>query len=570
MSFHERLSRFIEENQKSTLLLSHLEPCLEERDFGKSKCKKTHAFYETTLRSFVPVKEFANLGISATCAPLFTRGLPCLYCKEDRSLFFLEKEWRDLTLLKRRALDKTLWSLYANKEILSQTIVLVSWVVPGGVGDYYAAVETARVLKRKEPSWDIHLVVVSHRDASLSHADSDFLTLHSVVYDTKSSYFAPKSSWTQELLALFSRSDLILQIPMYYPPLSKVCSLLSKSSLPIVDLVREYGFIFSRWLSCPNLAKSMGLHGLEMGIFIKEVSYDEKVFLRLIRRLRVGKKFKEQRPFFAYLITGHGYEAFLHAILTYTDGESRGIDLYVHQMAWYLMHFDTIRETIASYGISKVIFHTAEKTQTISLSGKGKSLRLIHTGVLSHEEFESLLLFCDPFVGCRGDQSFSEMVSADKVYFYDGLQHAVDFLKDLVSLCNYYLPDHPSTLAYLRLFLSNMAHLWKEDARAWVDEEYFAFPGDESAEQIGKKMGMLLKDPSTTEGMLALNCLLKERHDLSPHLTAMVKRALIHKEFPDIAQKEEEMVQRLLQGKKDFSSTIRAIRRLIAPIKASY
>ncbi len=552
MSFHERLAKFVQENKKDLSL------------------SKTKDFIEEAIRSFVSIEEFVSLNISLACYPLFARNLPCLYYKEDPSIICLKGEFQNLPLLKRRALDKALWSLYANKEAPCGKIVLLSWVVPGGIGDYYAAVETARILKKAESSWDIHLVVISHKEAHLPKDLSELVSFHSIVYDAQKSYFAPEASWTKELLEIFSKSDLILQIPMYYPPLSAAYELLSKnSSLPRVDLVRQYGFIASDWLSPPPLAKSMGLHGLEMGIFTKEVSFDEKIFSSLMQRLRLSHHFKESRPFFAYLVTGEGCEAFLHAVLTYTEDDPRAIDLYVHEMGWYLIHFDKIRRAIGCYGISEVIFHTSEKTKTIPLSGRGKSLRLVHTGPLGHAEFKSLLLFCDTFAACRGDQSFSEMVCAEKVYFYDGLLHAADFLKDLVALCRHYLPNYPSTVEYLRLFLSNMAHLWQQDPREWVDEEFFAFSYPGSPEIVGKKMGALLKDHSTKEGVFKLNCLLKQRHDVSPHLIAMVKRALIHKKFPRIAEKEEKLVQSLLSGETTFSSMVLGLLRLLSRLKES-
>jgi hypothetical protein len=559
MSFHEQFSLFLEKKKRENFLATE-KKSLEEsiRQINEIDERRTSAFYEEELKSFLSLGDFRKLRLPLSTYPVFIRKLPRFYCRKDPSRTCLKSEFLDLDLLKRRLLDKVLFSLYEKKEMAPAKICLISWVFPGGVGDYYATIEAAKVLKENIPSLEIHLIVVSDRKASLSPPKNNAFSLHTLSYEDR------KEDLPLFSTELFSRAELILQIPMFYPPLSRVQEELLKKSAqpPAFDLVREYGFISSTWLSPPPLSKSMGIDPLEMGIFIKKLKFDESVFVSLMQRLKVILDPKMRRPFFGYLVTERGCEAFLHALLTYTIEDKRGIDLFVHQMGSFLLLFPKIKKALCSYGLSEIVFHTSEKTKTIPLSSSGKSLRLIHTGNLSHEEFQSLLLSCDAFSACRGDQSFSEMVCANKIFFYDGLLHSVNFLKDLVALCQTLLPSYSSTIEYLQLFLKNMAPFWKDDSAEWVEEEFFEYSMELSAEQVGRKMGLLLRKEKTQEGMEKLNHLLKENYDISSYLTGMVKRILLHRRCPDLAQEEQSLVSRVLLEKKFFPSMIRKIRTL--------
>lgn len=553
MSFYEQLAQFIEAKREPTPRL------------GDNLQNEREALtVEESAQALFSFEEFSQLQLPLSSYPHIVKKFPRWYLKEDSSVSLLKNEFQDLSLLKRRLLDKAIWSLYGSREVTGK-IVLVSWVVPGGFGDYYAAIESIRTLHKQMPNVEIHLVAVLGIGETFSSAFDAGISMHQVFYESETT--CPSHIiWPQEVVELFATADFILQIPVYFPPLFAALDM----ALPMrpscaVDLVREYGFIASRWLSPPPLAKSMGIHPLEMGIFIKELSFSKKAFTSLMDRLQIACGEKESRAFFGYLVTEEGCIAFLYALLTYMSEDTKDIDLYVHQMAVYLMQWEKMREDLEMFGISELIFHSLSKSLTVPLRGKKrrKRLRIIHTGAMSHEEFQSLLLYSEDFVACRGNQSFSEIVSAGKIFFYDGLLHTADFLKDLVALCNACLPEYPKTGEYLRLFLSNMAHFWKEDRREWVEEEYFEYPNDLTPKQVGKRMGTLLKDPETKMGIHKLNLLLKERHNVACHLTAMVKRALVVQRYPLLAQREEKLILDFIEEKKSFSSMIVELRHLL-------
>src|SRR5690606_30664930 len=92
---------------------------------------------------------------------------------------------------------------------------------------------------------------------------------------------------------------------------------------------------------------------------------------------------------------------------------------------------------------------------------------------ITQSDFRALLALSGEWVAVRGDQSFSEVISQGKAFFYDGRDHARYFIKDLVAIAENRIGGHPTTLACIRGMAQGFAYRIPVQEGEWVDETYF-------------------------------------------------------------------------------------------------
>lgn len=338
----------------------------------------------------------------------------------------------------------------------SGSIVLFTWVMADGLGDWSAQMAAADVIKEAYPDLDVRLVtIISETEkASFSHPH---YPMHLFRYGEK----VPP-----ELL----KASLVIQIPTYYPDWETI-----KPSNSIT--IGEYGFIDSEWFHPQSDALCMGLNSLEKGLLFGKTPAP----LPLV-----------PHQYFAYLASERGYAVYLHALLASLKQQSFDITLYAANPLPLLKVLET--EDFRGYGLSKILFSDGDHQSKKTLAAEGKTLRIFCKKTLPHAETQRLMLSSQPFVGCRGDRSFTEVVAANKLFFYDPRTYMRPFIHDLLDIVSHYLFPYPSLSAYIKTFLNTTT----------------------PAKILGHEISELLLDPTTSIGMQKLNALLKEEFTFNP------------------------------------------------------
>ena len=305
----------------------------------------------------------------------------------------------------------------------------------------------------------------------------------------------------------------------------------------------------------------MGLHFLEKGILIRESPPSGELENQWLKE-RLHEK---NRFFLAYLSGSSSIYVYLHALLKSLEADRKDIDLCVPDAAKLIAYFDErLKQRKGpldkSYGLGTVELHLGEAMAAQKIESSGKTLRILCSESLSSKDFQRLVQLSSGFVGCRGNQSFSETISAQKGFFYDAKSHSRYFLKDLLALAENRIANHRSTLGILRLTMKLLEMQLQEDSGEWIDE--LSFQQEEKIDllEAAESIGEFLKDPDTFIGFRKLGKILCSEYSCNSFLIQMVQRAVCHHRQPEIAQLEEQEVSRFANTKQSLTSLIEHLR----------
>lgn len=575
--FHSELLSFLSENCQKQIAKEGLEPDSDVllksllKDLSPSSADKPlplseiidnyqHLFgskgpvhIEKTLMESLPAKDFMSLSLSRYY-PRIYRGLPRLYAREQASKSYIKREFTHLASLKKQALNKALYSLYSKMPAKGR-VTLFTWVINDGLGDFVAATEVLHLLKGRFPELDLCFVGLIQEKA-LPHLTLPKSSI-AIPYEKE----CPLNLITEEALALLRSSDLILQLPTYYPHTNDLLQLLKSMEgecpAPKMECVGEYGFLESNWFHPKSENYSLGLHFLEKGILIRkpcQATWDD------VSNVQLKRWRSPQNAFYlAYLATPIGGAIYLHSLLKSLENEAQDIDLCVPDLRWFFEFSEKQAQANRpllewEMGVASIEIFFEEKTCTIPMAPQGKKVRLLCPGIITQSDFRALLALSGDWVAIRGNQSFSEAVSQGKAFFYDGRAHGRYFIKDLSALAENRIASYPGTLDCIRGMAHGFLYNIPIQQDEWVDETHFQEL--EEWTSIALKMGLALQEPETLKGYRELNRILSEECSANQFLCHLIQRALYHAHYPEIEKYEREQLTEFVTDRQTFSELI--------------
>ncbi|MBU6446652.1 MAG: hypothetical protein KGQ49_04570, partial [Verrucomicrobia bacterium] len=430
--------------------------------------EKGAAHLEKALSDAFPVKDFIELGMTRTYPKVY-RGLPRVYLKDLPSQSRIQPPFSHLGHLKRQALSRSLFSLYAKVPAKGKA-TLFTWVMRDGQGDFFAGMEVYRMLKTRLPD-------VCMRFVALVPEELEFPLLEGATLIPYKEH-CPVDCLPEAVLQMLKQSDLILQLPTYYPHTSELREALKnrEGAQPKFEAVGEYGFLESPYFHPGSGHYSMGLHFLEKGILTRKpcaASWEDVQNERLKFYRNPANRF-----YLAYLTSPIGGAIYLHSLLKSLENDPLDIDICLPVLGWFFEFYEQQRKLgrdlfAWDLGVSSLEIYFQEQKHTVSLQPSGKKLRLICPGLLSQSDFRALLALSGDWVAVRGNQSFSEAVSQGKAFFYDGRAHAQSFIKDLAAIAENRIGGYPGTLQCIRGMAQGFLYNVSAQDDTWVDENYF-------------------------------------------------------------------------------------------------
>lgn len=520
--------------------------------------------------SSISQNEFNELGLKF---PRIYRGLPRLYHRDDPSRSIIRENFRNLSALKKGLIDRAIVSLYEGVKLKGPfQITLLVWVIPDGLGDWIAAVETAEMIRGAIPEANVQILAVTPR--AIPKISS--IPTQIVHYEKMGTAHA----FTEEQVRMLRESDLILQIPTYFPDtktlLQRVAQLPSLRPAPMIEQIGEYGYLESSWFHPKTENRSMGLHALEKGILIKEIppcEFSDLESQELLESLfgtkgpskeEIGKYRSSHRFHLAYLFSPKGGAIYLHSLLKRWEKEGRDIDLCSPDLGWLIGWIEErqgkgLPIILSQLGVREVEIVLRGNRHVLKIGEKGKRVRIFSPAGLVSSDMKKLIFLSDDWVAVRGDQSFSEAVSAGKSFFYDGREHARYFVKDLAALASNRLSFGPT----LQIFQAmREAFLWNlpEEKGEWVDETHFQREEKRDWEALALEIGASLQNPKSAIGFKKLSKILREEHSFNPFITALVRRRLFHRINPIIGADEGQLLELFGKGAVSFTALVKNLR----------
>lgn len=505
---------------------------------------------EEILHSQIKTEEFVAVNVPPYAMPHLYQRLPSIN-GDGKSLDEIKRPFTNLAILKRHIIDKALLSLYETASFpKDKRITLFTYVMEDGLGDYIAQRHALSILK--EEFADIQCIVLAPSQYKLHMQECE---LGSLVHYYDSKEHLHFTHFSEDICRALAEASFLLQIPTFYPYFDQ---LLEKYEINEHQTIGEYGFIDSFWAHPMKTDTCcMGLHFLERGIFIKQMPSLEGIKLSGdVKRKLFGclplNEYRNKKNFaFAYLKTLKGMRVFLHMALTYFSTDEKDLDIAFIDLHDLLLLIKEGQFGIDEYKIKELRISTKDKNYLIPMNSEGKIVRFIELGPLSSDDTKALIVLSQKLVGCRGDQSFSEVVSASCCFFYDGAPHAGPFLQDLAEIAKSRLQEFPKAIAFIEGFIK--AFHFKD--------------GKDGLEEIGKELGTFLLDPGTSQGLMLLNEILQTEYCFNKTLSQIIKRRLLHAQHPEVARNEENLIKEFIDEKESFTSIFERLRVLISDSK---
>lgn len=496
---------------------------------------------------------FLSLGI-IRYFPRMVRGLPRVYLRNDPSQSRVKKHFDHLPSLKRVGSERALFSLYSEIDLgKGDRLTVFTWVMNDGWGDLIAGWEAIRVLGEKFPDLEISWVALVPEGKTAPKLTGRFQP-HWVFYR------GDKADISDDAMSALSASDCILQFPTYYPHTDELKDLLLTPTW--MDL-GEYGFIELDAFHPKSGRWCLGLHCLEKGILIhksKSASFaelkNESLLLSLFGTTAPGPLEEEQylanhHFYLSYLTTVEGGMIYSQALVKAHERDDKDIDCCVPDISWLIDCIEAKRH-LDIQGLKELEIYFAGQKYSASIGERGKKLRIFCPGQIEDDDFRTLVRLSGEFLGVRGDQSFSEAISANKAYFYDGRSHAQHFIQDLSALAENRIGAHRTALTIFRAMRKTLIYHLPIQEGEWVEELYFQ--EKEPLTDLGLQVGLALQDPDSLAGFKKLGRILVEEYSANEFLCHLIQRGFCHRRRPDLARRESLIWDDFFHGRADFAT----------------
>lgn len=547
--YRDHLSRVMRNAEPLELhqILDRYKHLFEKRGPVHLELKMLEAFGE---------KEMKQLGLP----PFYMhRGLPRMYRKSEPALFSkIHPAYAHLPALKRRALNRVLFSLYQSVEVSAQSVItlLVSTEYEKGV-DLSKDVE--EIIQSAFPT----LQITIYHFASPSKKQPD-----------NSNWEGSASQWEQ-----IQRSVLLLQIGEDNQVLSS-----------LFREMKERGIVKNRetFLRHSESSQSLyhvdeqalctGFHFLEAGeLFLKLPEYamleskelKEQLFAQTDISLSDRALYRKKKRFFwADLNSSYAVRMYLEALSVSLKNDSKEIELFFPRLDGLFSYLEEERSSqgdlLRNGKIRRIEIVFDSFYTSIPFRQKGKTIR-IHSSAksISRKDRRWLIQWSEDFVGCSSESELSDAISCNKGFFFDADNEHRYFLQDLLALAESRIPTHQSTLKLLRLFPRAVKKGEESQKCEWIDELSMQEMSTDHPKEVGLEMGEILQDRDTLIGFKRLNRLITEEYSANALLVQMIQRAVFQQMHPCLAEKEQELVFRFIHNRLSLKELVLSLKEKI-------
>jgi hypothetical protein len=531
-----------------------------------------------------------SLKLPLFLVPKIYRKLPRLYHKEFPDTWKIKSNFADLFFLKKHFIDKAVLYLYQpTKKIKPLRIVLFTWVMSDGFGDFFAQQEAASILREEFCDANIDLVVLVHKSSSFPSFHSH-LPLHFVYYSGGKRDGVECEAFSSSLNTILHSADVIIELPTSFPKIDQILTSLPQK--PKYERIGEFGLIDRAWFHPKTPARCMGLHFLEKGIYLnqrlmtkpsrwvdlKDSRIKEILFQKIDPSAEDIEHYQTNRRFnLNYTKSKQGQYRYLHILLKALEHDPKPIDICFSQMDHFIENLETKMKSkdgkyplFEKFHVSCIEICYKGFFSTLKLSKQGKTVRFIHVERLPHEDFLTLFSLTDDLIGCTGDGSFSEALSTGKPFFYDPPYHKRPFLKDLIALMEDRLRDYPACIDFFKNCQRDASLALEDHFGPWVTEDFLEISKQQESDEhlreevICETMGGLLKNPEFATGIKKLRQIIDEEYCFAPILCQLTYRAALHRRFPEIEKKETMILDSFASGEINAKTALKKIQDIFS------
>lgn len=564
---------------KSSIFFEELSSFVEAQNQTADFTSYAISDLETQLSQWIAASSFPS-----TYFQPIIRGLPRQFLRKDINQSKIKPAFCNKHALIRQWLDRPLMTIYS--QFLTSDpihVVLFTWVISDGWGDLFAQFEAARVLLSSFKNIKLTLMTLIEKDRAVPSFEHPF-DQHWIPFSGKINRDLVYQAFSHTQLQHLSEADVILEIPTPFPHMQQVLNQLT--DFPTYIRLGEHSLSDTAYYHPETKARCMGLHFLEKGIFTKEPSSNPSLDNIHLNNAKLQdllfasfpdiKTFQQAHSLqIAYTKTYRGLFLYLTALLTSLEDDVRDIDICFFQMQ-LMIHLIINKfqdpssleyPLLKNWNISRIVIYDQKNQASLFISPKGKIVRLINCAPLNHDDFLQLVSLTDRLIGATGDQSVLEAISSGKPFFFDPPGFKRPFLKDLILIAKKKLPEHPILTQFFQLCFKPL----EQSSAEWIPEDDLPIFQDcigideVSDLAIAKKLGNLLKNPAIIPAFQALKEHLYHSYPLQPILCGLINRAFLLRQQPELAELEENQIQKFLEGSQSLDETLNGFFDILYP-----
>ncbi len=435
------------------------------------------------------------------------------------------------------SIDRALTHLYAPFSPPQETsLVLFTWVIADGLGDFYAQQEATRVLKQAFPKLKITVVTLAHHSKPLPETSTHYV----IRYTGKLNQPIIYEAFSESLQTLLRTADLIVQFPTVFFDLHRYAHPDQISS------IGEHSSTLSAHYHPETGGGSMGLRASEKGIFCKQLPIPDPQTIRMLHPELDNDTVLHTHTFnCAYTKTVKGTYLYLLSLIAALKPYSKDCAICFINIPW-LKQLLEIKfshplsagvQFLNACGIKEIQILSKRETEVLTFNPTGKTIRIIEASQLSQTQVTSLFSLSDTLIGCTGDQSILEAIATGTPFFYDPPPLKRPFLNDLKALAEDRISSELTQFFNLCLM-----------------------PND-SEESIATHLAHRLQ--KAKHDFLKLKTILHAEYDFGPFLINHVKRKLLLRKHPQLKSFEQEQLIACAQGKQSEKITLENIRNCL-------
>lgn len=416
---------------------------------------------------------------------------------------------------------------------LEKEIVVMTQVLTDGLGDYYNALAASESIKNSYPKQQIYMVPVFRSEKQIE----------GIKVPAEFDYFISRKdeSCSQSVIDRIKNALFVLEIPW------KVDVFTSRDLSNVRDkMMRKRKYVHVAEYG--SLKHGMGLDYCDEGIFIKEPPLKNsltclqsevlKDFLfekKSICEEDVKEYFQKNEIYFSYLPSDKKImRMFLYASTASQTNQNKNIDIISHL---HPSDSEIDYPFLNELGISKIEFIYKEEDKIVKVvketGSEGKQMRIINPFPLAQEDMHLLIFNSHMLTGCTGDQSFSEVISFNKLPFYELRRHKQLFFWHYLRLAEYELSPEENVLKeYLSEVMKNIEI------------------GNLSEEEIKKRsilIAKLVNKPGLIEQTQKLNEIIQKKFSFNESLKGIVAQKLFQQKFPEFIRLEEKLISLVIK-----------------------
>lgn len=440
--------------------------------------------------------------------------------------------------------DITFWKLMDECMAIpgKEGIVLSSYILADGLGDWAHLQKEASILSKKFPERKITVIAIAaekHR-GKIHPKDLDNVSYH-VEHYGNSCYTSPsiqKSPFadTDYIIQTIKEASVWLAGPV---PIKKIFDDLDKEVKTKGFAIHEYGTMLEK---TDHFYKTiqLGVGSKEIGIYTHSAKSDyqwDKVENEVLRKelftksdvtsTEVDEYLSKNAPFMCYVSNDDSALRFIYRALFFGWFQCKKVNIDIiypakTNLSELKIGLKKIKDTfpVKSISVNGEIIEVAEKGAF--------NLRIINPGRLTKKDFKRVMYLSSPLVGCTGNASIGQALSYGKIPYYEQLDQTKQTKKNLCDI-TYNACGKNSPLVYL---------LEAEPRLMMIDNE--------EREK--------LSHPQLIEDAKKLSDLIKNQYSINKCLSSIVNGHFFRQKSPEAAVTLDTIKNRFISREIDIES----------------